>query len=157
MRRAKNSVQSWPRFGKYKNTHLPMSLKFYPDIAQTIMENVLSGIIVVDDMFSDDAGVFSSSWDHHTDLLSTILHHLNDNHFISHPLTCEWLSKKWTGFVLGSFPIIFSNEKNQWNPAHGLPTYFIWPLPIHRPCQLLPWHVAKPPSHTHKCSQTIQQ
>ncbi|KAL7482788.1 LOW QUALITY PROTEIN: hypothetical protein ACHAW6_008457, partial [Cyclotella cf. meneghiniana] len=56
--------------GKYKYARLPMGLKCSPDIAQSIMENVLSGM---DDanVYSGDDGAFSVDWDHHVQLLAT--------------------------------------------------------------------------------------
>ena len=57
-------------FGKYKYARLPMGLKCSQDIAQSIMESVLSGI---DDanVYIDDVGAFSKNWDHHVQLLAT--------------------------------------------------------------------------------------
>jgi hypothetical protein len=46
-------------FGKYKYTCLPMGLKCSPDIAQSVIENVLVGIDVAD-VYIDDVGAFSS-------------------------------------------------------------------------------------------------
>jgi hypothetical protein len=66
-----------------------MGLKYSPDIAQAVMENNLFGIDVAD-MYVDDVGAFSSSWEHHVALLSIILHCLNDNRFIMNPRKCEW-------------------------------------------------------------------
>jgi hypothetical protein len=59
-------------FGKYKYLMLPMGLKRSPDIAQTIMENVLSDIKDAD-IYIGDAGAFSNDWNHQVNLLSTIL------------------------------------------------------------------------------------
>jgi hypothetical protein len=50
-----------------------MELECSPDIAQAAMENVLSDIKDVD-IYIDDVGAFSSDWDHHINLLATILH-----------------------------------------------------------------------------------
>ena len=41
-----------------------MGLKFSPDIAQAIMENVLSGIEDAD-VYIDDVGAFIKDWNHH--------------------------------------------------------------------------------------------
>jgi hypothetical protein len=60
-------------FGKYKNLRLPIGLKCSSDIAQAIMENVLSDIKDAD-IYIDDVGVFSSDWNHHINLLVTNLH-----------------------------------------------------------------------------------
>ena len=76
-------------FGKYKYTRLPMGLKCSPDIAQSVMENVLAGIDVAD-VYIDDVGAFSSSWQDHISLLDTILHSLCNNQFTVNPLKCEW-------------------------------------------------------------------
>ena len=76
-------------FGTFKYTHLPMGLKCSPDIAQSVMENVLTGIDVAD-VYIDDFGAFSSSWQHHMDLLNNVLHRLCDNGFTVNTLKCEW-------------------------------------------------------------------
>ena len=76
-------------FRKYKYTCLPMGLKCSPDIAQSVMENVLSGIDVTD-LYINNVGAFSSSWQEHLALLDTILHHLCDNGFTVNPLKCKW-------------------------------------------------------------------
>jgi hypothetical protein len=59
-------------FGKYKYLRLPMGLKCSPDIAQAAMENVLLDIKDADN-YIDDIGAFLNDWDHHVNLLATIL------------------------------------------------------------------------------------
>ncbi len=59
-------------FRKCEYLRLPMGLKCSPDIAQAAMENVLTDIKDVD-VYIDDVGTFSSDWDHHVNLLATIL------------------------------------------------------------------------------------
>jgi hypothetical protein len=59
-------------FGKYKYARLPMGLKSFPDIAQSIMKSVLAGIDDAD-VFIDNIGAFSKDWNHHVQLLTTIL------------------------------------------------------------------------------------
>ncbi len=49
-----------------------MGLKCSPDNAQAAMENVLSDIEDAD-IYIDDVGAFSSSWEHHINLLATFL------------------------------------------------------------------------------------
>jgi hypothetical protein len=51
---------------------LLMGLKCSPDIAQAAMENVLSDIEDAD-VYINDVGAFSNDWDHHVNLLATIL------------------------------------------------------------------------------------
>jgi hypothetical protein len=58
--------------GKYKYLRLLMGLKRSPDITQAAMENVLSDIEDVD-IYIVDVGAFSNDWDHHVNLLATIL------------------------------------------------------------------------------------
>jgi len=58
-------------FGKFEYTRLPMGLKCYPDIAQSVMENVLMGIDAAD-VSIDDVGAFSSSWQDHISLFDTV-------------------------------------------------------------------------------------
>jgi hypothetical protein len=56
-------------FCKYKYLRLLLGLKCSTDIAQAIMENVLSGIEDAD-VFIDDVGAFSNDWNHHINLFS---------------------------------------------------------------------------------------
>ena len=75
-----------------------MGLKCFSDIAQLIMENVLSGINDAD-VYIDDVGAFSKDWYHCVQLLFNIVHHLGENGFTSKPLKCEWAMKEtdWLG------------------------------------------------------------
>ncbi len=49
-----------------------MGLKCSPDITQAALENVLSDIEDAD-IYIDNVGAFSNDWDHHVNLLATIL------------------------------------------------------------------------------------
>jgi hypothetical protein len=51
---------------------LLMGLKCSPNIAQAIMENILADIEEADTNIND-VGAFSNNWDHHANLLATIL------------------------------------------------------------------------------------
>ena len=82
-------------FRKYKYLRLPMGLKCSPDIAQAVMENVLSGIKDAD-LYIDDVGAFFNDWVHHVNLLATILQQLRENGFTINPLKCEWAVKEIT-------------------------------------------------------------
>jgi hypothetical protein len=52
------------------------------------MENLLSDSKKAD-IYIDDVGAFSSDWDHHIDLLATILRQLRKNGFTINPLKRE--------------------------------------------------------------------
>jgi hypothetical protein len=88
-------------FVKYEYLRLPMGLKFSPDIAQAAMENVLSGIKDAD-TYINYVGAFSNDWDHHVNLIATILWRLRENVFTINLLKCEWAVKEtdWLGYWL---------------------------------------------------------
>jgi hypothetical protein len=72
-------------FGKYRYNMLPMGLKCSPDFAQDTMENISCNIEDVE-VYIDDIGAFSNTWEHHMNLLCTILQKLQDNGFTVNPL-----------------------------------------------------------------------
>jgi hypothetical protein len=65
-----------------------MGVKQSPDFAQEIMEDVLRDIDDAD-VFIDDIGAFSMTWEAHLKLLSEILQRLQDNNFTVNPLKSE--------------------------------------------------------------------
>ena len=64
-------------FGKFKYNKLPMGLKCSPDYAQEEMENIFRNITDAE-VYIDDIGAFSNSWEHHMALLHIILGKLQE-------------------------------------------------------------------------------
>jgi hypothetical protein len=58
--------------GKFKYNRLPMGLKCSPDYAQEVMENIFRDVTDAE-VYIDDIGAFSNSWEQHMALLHIIL------------------------------------------------------------------------------------
>jgi hypothetical protein len=86
-------------FDKFKYNRLPMGLKCSPDFAQEVMENIFREI-EDEEVYIDDIGAFSNSWEEHMALLCSILTLLQDNGFTVDPFKCEWAEKEtnWLGY-----------------------------------------------------------
>jgi Reverse transcriptase (RNA-dependent DNA polymerase) len=80
-------------FGNYQYQRMPMGCCQSSDVAQEVMESILSNL---DDVqcYIDDVAVWSDTWDQHLQLLDVVLSWLQNNNFTINPLKCEWGVKK---------------------------------------------------------------
>jgi Reverse transcriptase (RNA-dependent DNA polymerase) len=76
--------------GLYHYWHLPMGVNQSPNIAQEIMERVLSSIMEEIECYIDDIEAFSDDWESHKTLLNKLLTKLQNAWFTVNPLKCEW-------------------------------------------------------------------
>jgi hypothetical protein len=76
-----------------------MGLKCSPDFAQTVMENIFRDVAEVE-VYIDDIGVFSDSWEQHLAVLCIVLQKLQENGLTFNWLKCEWAVKEtvWLGY-----------------------------------------------------------
>jgi hypothetical protein len=72
-------------FGKFKYSRFSMGLKGSPDYAQEVMENIFQDVEDTE-VYIDNIGGFSHSWDDHIVLLLTISTKLQDNGFMVNQL-----------------------------------------------------------------------
>jgi hypothetical protein len=129
-------------FGKYKCTCLHTG--FSLDIVCTVVENSLLCIDVAH-MYIDDVGDFSTSCEHHIELLSTIIQHLQDNRFTINPLKCESAIQKKIGLVTCSHPVALSpgRRRSMWSYTWTIlfiPLTFSVSWAVYYYCDMWPSH-----------------
>jgi hypothetical protein len=87
-------------FGKYRYNVLPMGLQCSPDFAQETMENIFRDVEDAE-VYIDDIGAFSNSWEHHIELLHTILANCRTTVLQSTRSSVTGPSKRLIGLVTG--------------------------------------------------------
>jgi hypothetical protein len=148
-------------FDNFKYNRLPMSLICSPDYAQEVMENIFRDVEDAE-VYIDDIGAFSQSWDDHITLLRITLTKLQDNGLTVNSLKCEWAVKEtdWLGYWLtpiGLKPWKKEDRDSAKNAASNIPqiiTRLYWNG------QLLQGYVATPVAHlstTHSQNRCTQE
>lgn len=74
-------------YGKYQYCRMAMGLKVSPDVAQSMIENVLKGLDV--EVYIDDIAIFSDDYDKHMELVGQVLQRLEAAGLEVKPLKCE--------------------------------------------------------------------
>jgi Reverse transcriptase (RNA-dependent DNA polymerase) len=77
-------------FGLHRYQRLPMGVNQSPNIAQEIMEHVLSSIMEEIECYIDNIAAFSNDWESHKTLLNKLLTKLQNAGFTVNPLKCKW-------------------------------------------------------------------
>ena len=70
-----------------------MGINQAPYIAQEMMERTLKNIADDLEIYIDDIGIFSESWDDHLIILDKVCKRLEDKVFSVNPLKCEFFSQ----------------------------------------------------------------
>jgi hypothetical protein len=78
-----------------------MGLKCSPDFVHEVMDNIFRDVVEVE-VYIDDIGIFSDSWEQHLAVLCIVIQKLQENGFTVNPLKCKWAVKKtdWLGYWL---------------------------------------------------------
>jgi hypothetical protein len=76
-----------------------MGLKCLPNFAQETTENIFRDINDAE-VYIDNIGALSPNWEHHLQLLHTILTKLQENGFTVNPLKCDWAVKESLARIL---------------------------------------------------------
>ena len=76
-------------FGKYQYNRMAMGLKPAPNVAQSIIKNILKDLDV--DVYINDIGIFSNDFDSHLKLIDQVCRRLEDNGLKVNPSKCEWI------------------------------------------------------------------